>query len=86
MTREEHHDAHLLAAKSGADIRTVRKWLAGESVSNVSRESFERWADELGIQPPGSRGCICHETIVGKDSCPVHRPHPAIVAAKGGAS
>ena len=52
MTREEHHDAHLLAAKSGADIRTVRRWLSGGSVSNVSRESFERWADELGIQRP----------------------------------
>jgi hypothetical protein len=82
MTRDEHHDAHLLAAKSGADIRTVRKWLSGGSVSNVSRVSLERWAKELGIQPPGSRGCICHETVVGKNACPVHGPHPSTAESR----
>jgi len=28
-------------------------------------------------------GCICHETVVGKDTCPVHGPHPSQVKLAG---
>lgn len=29
--------------------------------------------------------CICHETVVGKAVCPIHGPHPAMVAGSADA-
>jgi hypothetical protein len=47
-----HHDKHLLAAKSGADIRTIQKWWDGLPIARGVKTSIELWAKKLSITRP----------------------------------
>jgi hypothetical protein len=43
-------DAIRLAAASGVDLKTVRRWAAGEPVRSTTAGHIQRGVDELGMQ------------------------------------
>lgn len=47
-----HHDKHLLAAKSGADVRTVQKWWDRLPIARANEKAISMVAKELGISRP----------------------------------
>lgn len=51
------------------------------SIVGISLISEDQIVDEntriRSISTVSIEGCICHETVVGKDACPVHGVHPA---------
>lgn len=54
MMKLSHHDKHMLAAKSGADIRTVQKWWDGVPIARSLEASVGMAAEKLNIQRPES--------------------------------
>lgn len=55
MTAEQDKrraDAMRLAAESGCDPRTAKRWLAGEGVSTMSEKALRSVASKLGIDGP----------------------------------
>ncbi len=49
-------DVHRLAGETGADPRTVRKWLAGEKVVGPIEYALCAAAERLGIALPPQYG------------------------------
>lgn len=47
-----HHDKHMLAAKSGADVRTVQKWWERQPVARSNETAITMAAKTLGIARP----------------------------------
>lgn len=49
-------DAYKLAAETGCDARTAKKWLTGERVAAVSDSALSAAAERLGIKRGSSDG------------------------------
>lgn len=47
-----HHDKHMLAAKSGADVRTVQKWWDRLPIARSHEKLISMAAEKLGISRP----------------------------------
>jgi len=45
-------DKRRLHRETGADLRTIDRWVAGEDVREVSRYALEAGCDRLGIAQP----------------------------------